>query len=199
MRDVKKKSVLVVDDNLQNLQYLGNVLEENGYEPTLTRNGPQALEFLENEKPDLILLDIMMPEMDGYEVCKILKEDVSVKEIPVIFITAKTETDDIVKGFDVGGVDYVTKPFNSAELLARVRTHIEVKLLRGLLPICSSCKKIRDDEGYWNMLESYIQMHAQVTFSHGICPECLKKLYGDQPWFEKMLNEEDDDSNIEGE
>ncbi len=190
MRNLKKKSVLVVDDNLQNLQYLGNVLEENGYEPTLTRNGPQALEFLENEKPDLILLDIMMPEMDGYEVCKILKEDVSVKDIPVIFITAKTETDDIVKGFDVGGVDYVTKPFNSAELLARVRTHIEMKILRGLLPICSSCKKIRDDDGYWNQIESYIQTHAQVTFSHGICPECLRKLYGDQPWFEKMEREE---------
>ncbi len=192
MKDFKKKSVLVVDDNLQNLQYLGNVLEENGFEPTLTRNGPQALEFLEHEKPDLILLDIMMPEMDGYEVCRILKEDVSVKEIPVIFITAKTETDDIVKGFEVGGVDYVTKPFNSAELLARVKTHIEVKILRGLLPICSSCKKIRDDKGYWNQIESFIQTHAHVTFSHGICPECLRKLYGDQPWFEKMLDEEDD-------
>ncbi|MCP4686680.1 MAG: response regulator, partial [Desulfobacterales bacterium] len=124
--DKKRKSVLVVDDNLQNLQYLGNILEENGFEPTLTRSGPRALKFLEHETPDLILLDIMMPEMDGYEVCKIIKEDVAVKDIPVIFITAKTETDDIVKGFDAGGVDYITKPFNSAELLARVRTHIEV-------------------------------------------------------------------------
>ncbi|MCP4692022.1 MAG: response regulator transcription factor, partial [Desulfobacterales bacterium] len=107
-------------------------------------------------------------------------------DIPVIFITAKTETDDIVKGFDAGGVDYITKPFNSAELLARVRTHIEVEALRGLLPICANCKKIRDDEGYWKQIEAYIERHAQVTFSHGICPGCMKKLYGDQPWFHKM-------------
>ncbi|MCP4693283.1 MAG: response regulator [Desulfobacterales bacterium] len=191
MSHLKKRSILVVDDNLQNLQYLGNILEENGFEPTLTRGGHQALEFLEDETPDLILLDIMMPEMDGYEVCKIIKEDVAVKDIPVIFITAKTETDDIVKGFDAGGVDYITKPFNSAELLARVKTHIEVKILRGMLPICSSCKKIRDDEGYWKHVEAYIQSHAQVTFSHGICPDCMRALYGDQPWFEKMEREEE--------
>jgi len=131
----------------------------------------------------LILLDIMMPDMDGYEVCKRLKEDFSAKHIPIIFVTAKTDPEAIIKGFDMGGVDYVTKPFNSAELLARIKTHIELRTLRGLLPMCSKCKKIRDDKGFWERVDSYIEEHTQVTFSHGICPDCLVDLYGDKEWF----------------
>ena len=82
-------------------------------------------------------------------------------------------------------MDYVTKPFNSAELLARVKTHIEIKILRGLLPICSGCKKIRDDEGFWKEVESYIEAHSELTFSHGICPACAHTLYGDEAWYKK--------------
>jgi signal transduction histidine kinase len=122
-----KATILIVDDNPQNLKVLGNILRENGYVPVVAQNGFQALEFVHREKPDLILLDIMMPEMDGYEVCKKLKEDKDSKDIPVIFLTAKTETKDLVLAFEVGGVDYITKPFNSIELLVRVKCQLGLK------------------------------------------------------------------------
>ncbi len=128
--DEIKPLILVVDDNPQNLQFIGNLLADNGYEPAVTMNGSQALEFLENEKPTLILLDVMMPEMDGYEVCKRIKSKSDNQDIPIIFLTAKTETDDIIEGFNSGAVDYVIKPFNPPELLARVKTHIELNLTR---------------------------------------------------------------------
>ena len=182
---MSKPLVLAVDDQPNNLQFLGKLLSDNGYEVGMAQNGSQALNFVEKNKPDLILLDIMMPEMDGYDVCKKLKLDFATRHIPVIFLTAKTDSQDIVKGFETGGVDYVTKPFNSAELLARIRTHIEMKILRGLLPMCSRCKMVRDDEGYWNQVDSYIEAHSQLTFTHGICPGCMENLYGDTDWYKK--------------
>jgi DNA-binding response OmpR family regulator len=118
-------------------------------------------------------------------VCKKIKANLATRHIPVIFLTAKTETGDVVKGFEAGGVDYVTKPFNSEELLARVKTHIEVKILRGLLPICSRCKKIRDDQGFWEQLEKYFETHSDLLFSHSICPVCMDELYGDSDWYRK--------------
>jgi len=175
--------ILAVDDKPQNLQFLGKLLADNGYEVGVAQSGRQALNFVRKNDPDLILLDIMMPDMDGYEVCERLKEDFSARHIPVIFLTAKTDPEDIIKGFDMGGVDYVTKPFNSAELLARIRTHVELRTLKGLLPMCSKCKKIRDDKGFWERVDSYIEQHSRVTFSHGICPDCLVDLYGDKEWF----------------
>jgi CheY-like chemotaxis protein len=181
----KKRLILAVDDNPQNLQFLGKLLSDNGYEVAVAQSGQQALNFIRKSEPDLILLDIMMPDMDGYAVCQTIKADFSTRHIPVIFLTAKVDPSDVVKGFETGGVDYVTKPFNSLELLARVRTHVEVKVLRGLLPICSRCKKIRDDQGFWDRVESYLEAHSQVTFTHSICPGCLDVLYGDSDWFRK--------------
>jgi len=181
----RKFLVLAVDDKPQNLQFLGKLLSDKGYEVGMAQNGQQALNFVRKNEPDLILLDIMMPDMDGYEVCEEIKKDFSLSHIPVIFLTAKTDSKDIVKGFDVGGIDYVTKPFNSAELLARVKTQIEIKILRGLLPMCSKCKKIRDDEGFWKRVDSYIEDHSLITFTHGICPDCLTELYGEKDWFKK--------------
>ncbi len=178
-----KSLILAVDDKPQNLQFLGKLLSDNGYEVGMAQSGQQALNFVKKNEPELILLDVMMPDMDGYEVCQKLKEDFSTRHIPIIFLTAKTDPEDIVNGFDVGGVDYITKPFNSPELLVRVRTHIELKILRGLIPMCSKCKKIRDDEGFWNQVDSYIEEHSQITFTHGICPECLTDLYGEKDWF----------------
>ena len=182
----QKLLVLAVDDKPQNLQFLGKLLSDNGYEVGMSQNGRQALNFVKKNEPDLILLDIMMPDMDGYEVCEQLKKDFTARHIPIIFLTAKTDSKDIVKGFDVGGADYVTKPFNSAELLARIKTHIEIRTLRGLLPMCSKCKKIRNDEGFWKQVDLYIEEHSQITFTHGICPDCLTELYGDKDWFKKM-------------
>jgi DNA-binding response OmpR family regulator len=129
-----------------------------------------------------------MPEMDGYETCERLKSDKRYRHIPVIFLTAKTETEDIVKGFHLGGLDYVTKPCITEELLARVKTHVQMKTLKSLLPICAQCKKIRDEEGLWNQIEIYIEKHTDSDFSHGMCEECAEKLYGDQEWFKKRKN-----------
>lgn len=182
----KKSLILIVDDYPQNLQILGKMLKENGYKTSLSQNGEGALAFVKKKQPDLILLDVMMPEMDGFEVCERLKKSPDTKMIPVIFLTAKSSIENVVKGFDIGGVDYVTKPFNSAELLARVRTQIklkqaydEIKTLKGFIPICANCKKIRDDDGFWEQIEEYLGERSEAVFSHSLCPDCTKKLYPD--------------------
>jgi putative two-component system response regulator len=129
MRERLAADILVVDDSAVNLQVLSEMLREQGYSPRQARSGTAALRAAENRQPDLILLDIMMPEMDGYETCRRLKSDVNLKEIPVIFLSALAETEDKVKAFSVGAADYVTKPFQFDEIRARVETHIK---LRGL-------------------------------------------------------------------
>lgn len=125
----KKHTILIIDDTVLNLKIFGSLMEESGYNTVLIKSGRLAFEFLEKTKriPDLILLDIVMPDMDGYEVIRKLKANESYSDIPVIFITAKSESTDVVKGFELGAVDYVTKPFNYTELDARVKTHIKVR------------------------------------------------------------------------
>lgn len=123
----KPFSVLIVDDNKQNLMVLADILENCNYDIGFAMNGKQALDYVYNEKPDLIMLDVMMPEMDGYETCTILKSNPEFKDVPIIFLTAKVEIKDIIKGFEVGGVDYISKPYNSLELKSRVKTHLELK------------------------------------------------------------------------
>ncbi len=122
--------ILIVDDTPANIQTLSAILKERGYQISVATNGRQALEVVSKIRPDLILLDVMMPEMDGFEACKKLKESPEWHDIPIIFLTAKTETDDIVRGFELGAVDYVAKPFNAHELLARVNTHLSMDRLR---------------------------------------------------------------------
>lgn len=122
-----KQTILIVDDVPKNVQVLGNLLSEYAFDLAVALSGRQALETIGRVKPDLILLDIMMPEMDGFEVCRQLKSMDHTKDIPVIFLTAKTDSEDIVKGFELGAVDYITKPFMKTELLARVRTHLTLK------------------------------------------------------------------------
>ncbi len=125
--------IMIVDDVPKNLQVLGSVLSKEKYQIAAAINGRQALMLLENIRPDLILLDVMMPEMNGFEVCRKLKRNNDTKEIPVVFLTARTETEDIVEGFEAGAVDYVLKPFNATELLARVDTHLSLKQARDRL------------------------------------------------------------------
>ena len=122
--------ILIVDDTLKNIQVLGTILRKEEYQINVAQNGLQAIKMAETVIPDLILLDVMMPELDGFETCKRLKTASDTKDIPVIFLTAKTETEDIVKGFELGAVDYVTKPFNATELLVRVRTHLTLRNLQ---------------------------------------------------------------------
>lgn len=123
----KENSILMVDDNPANLGVLGNILHEQGYDLHIAVDGKEALEVAKRISPDLILLDVVMSEIDGFEVCKMMKKDPVLYEIPVIFLTVKNETQMIERGFEVGGVDYVTKPFNSGELLARIRTHLSLR------------------------------------------------------------------------
>jgi signal transduction histidine kinase len=118
--------VLIVDDTIANLQLLGTMLNEEHYNLAIAENGQKALEIAETNLPDLILLDIMMPGMDGYDVCVKLQENPKTKNIPIIFLTAKSEVDDIVKGFTLGAVDYIPKPFHKEELIARVKTHLQL-------------------------------------------------------------------------
>ncbi len=129
---LRKRLILIVDDLPENLQVLAGHLTEQGYEIMAATNGPRALALVRNRKPDLILLDIMMPDVDGFTVCQELKGDEHSADIPVIFITARTDTEDILHGFQLGAVDYITKPFRPPELLARVRTHLELKSSRDL-------------------------------------------------------------------
>jgi adenylate cyclase len=134
--------ILIVEDTPANIQTLTATLKERGYQISVATNGRQALDIVGKVRPDLILLDVMMPEMDGFETCRRLKASEQWRQIPVIFLTAKTDTADIVKGFELGAVDYVAKPFNAHELLARVNTHLTIdrlhreneRLLLNILP-----------------------------------------------------------------
>lgn len=129
----KKNFILIVDDIQDNIQLLGNILSEAGYNVAAVNSGQDALDILNANTPELILLDVMMPGMDGFEVCKIIKNSERLRDIPVIFITAKANKEDVIKGFQVGGVDYITKPFNTIELLARVKVHLENHRLKNSL------------------------------------------------------------------
>lgn len=174
--------ILIVDDTPKNIQILGTVLRQQQYQIYVAQNGLQALEVANKVIPDLILLDIMMPEMDGFQACTELKKSALTQKIPVIFLTAKAEAEDIVKGFELGAVDYVLKPFNSSELLARVKTHLELvaknrelaqsaqeqkELLHILchdlanpLAACSGASEILDEENY-EVLKDIIHSAAQ--------------------------------------
>lgn len=121
--------ILCVDDTPTNLQLVKNVLDKHGYKVTLVQSGAEAIAYLKaNHRVDLILLDVMMPEMDGYEVCRLIKStSVKLSKIPIIFLTAVTDIEGVSKGFEVGGVDYLTKPFRPKELLARIQTHLKLR------------------------------------------------------------------------
>ena len=198
--DISKGNIMVVDDKPENLKLLIESLQTEGYKVRPVAEGKMAVTGAKRVPPEIILLDINMPGMDGYEVCEALKADEELADIPVIFVSALGETIDKVKAFSVGGVDYITKPFQIEEVLARLETHLtihrlqrereelianlekalaDVKTLSGLMPICAGCKKIRDDQGYWTQIETYIKTHSDAEFSHGICPECTKKHYPD--------------------
>jgi PAS domain S-box-containing protein len=148
----KTPLILIVDDVAKNLQVLGTILSKENYKIAAANNGEQAISIANNTLPDLILLDIMMPGINGYETCARLKKDPKTRDIPIIFLTAKIELDDIIKGFEVGAVDYITKPFNSVELLVRTKTHLELKISRDLLE--EKALHIRKEK---NKIETIIQ------------------------------------------
>ncbi|MBF0278827.1 MAG: response regulator [SAR324 cluster bacterium] len=130
MEMVSHPKILIVDDNPQNIKVLGSILREHEYQVIVASSGKETLMVTPKVIPDLILLDIMMPEMGGFEVCRHLKESEECKDIPIIFLTAKTRIESMVEGFELGAVDYITKPFETAELLVRINTHLKIAYLR---------------------------------------------------------------------
>ena len=190
--------VLVVDDTALNNELVASTLMNEFCRIHAVESGAEALAAARELHPDLILLDVVMPEMDGYQVCVALKQDPLTRDIPILFLSCRDEADAVTRGLESGALDYITKPFEPLELLARVRIHLElhrcrtvehklvqelrvaldqVKQLSGLLPICANCKKVRDDQGFWQQVERYVTDHSEATFSHGVCPDCIRLLY----------------------
>ena len=190
------KRILVVEDNELTLKIIKRFLEGWGYEVVHSSDGNQAWELLQREKFSMVLLDWMMPGMDGITICRKLREKGGEEFIYIIMVTSKDCKEDIIAGFDAGADDYVTKPFDpdvfhsrinvgwrivelEHNLAVRIRdlqtSLAQVKQLQGLLPICCYCKRIRKDSDYWEQVEKYITQHSEARFSHGICPECYEK------------------------
>src|ERR1035437_6191004 len=141
METIKKPLILIVDDTPKNLQLLSNILHDKGYNICISTSGSRALETVNTEAPDLILLDIQMPVMDGFETFKALKLNPKAKDIPIIFLTAVVDPEKILQGFEMGAVDYITKPFNIPELTARGGTHLEIKRSREKLTELTDTKE----------------------------------------------------------
>ncbi|MBF0117697.1 MAG: hybrid sensor histidine kinase/response regulator [Desulfobacterales bacterium] len=140
MNEIKDSTILIVDDSPEVIGVLFNYLSNFDFKILIAQSGQDAIDIARGRKPDLILLDVIMPGMDGFETCKILKKDDATKDIPVLFLTGLTDTSDKIKGFEVGGLDYITKPFNQEEALARINTHISLKKFRENLSIANASK-----------------------------------------------------------
>lgn len=186
--------VLIADDDLTSRAMLSAMLTHSGYDVIEAVDGAEALTILSAPgAPQLVVLDWLMPKMDGPEVLRQIRAVETSRPPFVIMLTTKVTKADIVAGLQAGANDYLTKPFDTDELRARLavgrqlvdaqealaakvdelRHALEhIKTLRGVVPICAWCKKIRDDEGYWKQLESYVREHTEAEFSHGICPSC---------------------------
>lgn len=191
--------ILIAEDDFTSRTVLAGVLKKEGHEVTATVNGAEAWQALQQpDAPLLAILDWMMPEMNGPEVVRRVRSLPTNRPPHLIILTSKSDKDDIIAGLEAGANDYLAKPFHVGELRARIevgRRMVEmqaaladkieelrealdqIKTLRGIVPICAGCKQIRDDRGYWNQVEVYVRDHTEAQFSHGICPDCMKKLY----------------------
>ena len=190
--------VLIADDDPVSLRILQRALQKWGYELLVAKDGNEAWQLLAGPAaPQMALLDWMMPGMDGPTVCRKLRAITQGRGMYLILVTARADRVDVVSGLEAGANDYVTKPFHYGELRARVGVGArvlelqnsladrvrdleialkQVKQLRGLLPICMYCKRIRNDKDYWQQVETYVSDHSDAEFSHGICPDCYEKM-----------------------
>ena len=188
---------LIAEDNPTTRLMLEMTLGDWGYEIVAACDGVEAWQRLqEDAAPNLVLLDWSMPQLDGLEVCRRVRQLPQAWGTYVILVTAKGSKEEIVAGLEAGADDYITKPFDPGELKARLQAGVRivelqrslaervrqleaalsrVTQLHGLLPICGYCKRIRDDQNYWQQVESYISSHADVSFSHGVCPDCYEQ------------------------
>ncbi len=191
--------ILIAEDDATSRLMLTAMVKRNGHDVVETEDGAQAWQALqEPDAPRMAILDWMMPEMDGLEVVQRVRAQEAERPPYLIMLTAKDGKADIVAGLEAGADDYLAKPFDHSELRARIEvgrrlaemqdalvSKVEelnhalehIKTLRGIVPICANCKKIRDDQGYWNQLELYVREHTEAEFSHGFCPDCLNDLY----------------------
>jgi DNA-binding response OmpR family regulator len=174
--------ILIVDDNPNNIQLLGSILNAHNFYAEFATSGKDALEWLDNENFDIILLDVMMPEMDGFEVCEIIKSNKATAHIPVIFITAKQDTESIVKGFKVGASDYVSKPFNEQELMSRLKYHLELLMTKRKLEKLAETLQEKND----TIMQSirYAEKLQEAMFP---APEELSPAFADHFVFFKPL------------
>ena len=187
--------ILIADDDPISRRLALHALSACGAEVTVAEDGPGTWTLIQQRTQSTVLiLDRMMPGIDGVSLCRSARLLPSFPPIYIVMVTSASETADITAGLDAGADDYVVKPFKAAELRARVQVGMRmvalqetmarrlaeleqalanVKQLRGLLPMCSYCKKIRVDDTYWQQLEGYLSEHSDAEFSHGICPECF--------------------------
>ena len=193
--------ILVAEDDSVTRRILESTLGRLGWDVIPTADGTAAWHALETlrgkDAPELVVLDWMMPGMDGIEICRKLRTTPGFELIYIILLTSRGEKEDLAMGLMAGANDYITKPFHPAELESRVRVGLrmvklqtslavriheleealsEVKRLQGLLPICSYCKKVRNEENYWQQVESYLSSHSDVKLTHGVCPDCYARM-----------------------
>lgn len=188
--------VLIAEDDHISRSLLEMALKKWGHEVTPYHDGSSAYSALLLEgAPQLAILDWMMPGKDGVDICRALRAEHPGANFYIILLTARRSKEDLVEGLESGADDFVTKPFNHAELRARVgvgarmielrndlaarvreleESLAHVKQLQGILPICAYCKRVRDDSDYWQQVESYVTLHTDAQFSHGICPDCYE-------------------------
>lgn len=200
----KQFKVLVVDDDNDILFLSTSILSRAGYEVLEATTGKECLATVRVHHPDLVLLDVMLPDMTGIDVCRQIKNDKGLQDTFVILTSGiQTSSERQAEGLNIGADGYIARPISNKELLARVQAGerikraedalkekereqrklvsqltdalAEIKTLKGFIPICASCKKIRDDDGYWNQLEAYISKHTDAVFSHGLCPDCAEQ------------------------
>ncbi|HVN95715.1 MAG TPA: response regulator [Syntrophorhabdaceae bacterium] len=196
--------VLITDDDPDNLALMTSVLRRAGYDVFPTKSGEECLHAAQDCRPALLLLDVVLPDISGIEVLRQVKSSPTLTDAFVILMSGvDVSSERQADGLNIGADGYITKPISNKELVARVQAMerikiaedalrekerelqesvsylraalSEIKVLKGLIPICSSCKKIRNDLGFWDQLESYLSEHTDAIFTHGLCPECFQK------------------------
>jgi sigma-B regulation protein RsbU (phosphoserine phosphatase) len=193
--------LLIAEDDVVTARLLTGLAGSWGYDVTAVDDGTTALAVLQaGEPPQVALIDWMMPGLNGPEVCRIARKEQSGPPTYIILLTSRDAPTDVVAGLEAGADDYLVKPFDPEELRARLNAGVRiidlqqrlaahvaeleaalgnVRRLKGLLPICSYCKSIRDDSSYWHQVEEYVTEHSDAQFTHGVCPKCFDRVMGE--------------------
>ena len=191
--------ILIAEDDATSRMVLASILTGEGFDVTSAEDGGAAWQLLQQPgAPSLAIVDLMMPGLDGLELVRRVRALPNAVPPYLIIVSTKDDKADVVAGLGAGANDYLTKPYDPGELRARIEvgrqlieTRIalnekveelelalkEVRTLKGIVPICASCKNVRDDQGYWNRVETYLNEHTEAEFSHAVCPDCMKRLY----------------------